>query len=66
MNTFQNWKISIFDRYGKLITLLTPTNFAWDGTYNNNKLPATDYWFVIDYEENNVKKIFKSNFSLLR
>lgn len=66
INSFENWKISIFDRYGKLLTQLSSTNLIWDGTFNGYKLPATDYWFVIDYQENNIKKTFKSNFSLLR
>jgi gliding motility-associated-like protein len=29
-------------------------------------MPATDYWFTIEYLENNVTKIFKSHFSLKR
>lgn len=66
MNTFQNWKISIFDRYGKLLTQLSTSNLIWDGTYNGYKLPSTDYWFVIDYQENNSTKTFRANFSLLR
>ncbi len=66
MNSFQNWKISIFDRYGKLLTQLSNSNLLWDGTFNGNKLPSTDYWFVINYQENNIDKIFRANFSLLR
>ena len=66
MNIFDKWKISIFDRFGKLITQLNPSNSSWDGTFNNSKLPSTDYWFIIEYEENEVVKIFKSNFSLVR
>ena len=66
MNSFQNWKISIFDRYGKLLTQLSNSNLLWDGTFNGNKLPSTDYWFVINYQENNIDKVFRANFSLLR
>ncbi|MFN7044275.1 MAG: T9SS type B sorting domain-containing protein [Flavobacterium sp.] len=66
MNSFENWKISIFDRYGKLITQLSETNLSWDGRYNGNQLPSSDYWFTIDYQENNATKKFRANFSLIR
>ena len=64
-------KIYIFDRYGKLITQLNPLGQGWDGNYNGNPLPATDYWFVLEYIEkdssgSNVWRTFKSHFSLLR
>jgi gliding motility-associated-like protein len=62
----QNPLISIFDRYGKLLIQLNESSFGWDGTFNGVPLPATDYWFTIDFEENSVKKSFKSHFSLLR
>ena len=64
-------KIYIFDRYVKLITQLNPLGQGWDGNYNGNPLPATDYWFVLEYIEkdssgSNVWRTFKSHFSLLR
>ncbi|MDR6967261.1 gliding motility-associated-like protein [Flavobacterium arsenatis] len=59
-------KIFIFDRYGKLITEIKPSGDGWDGTFNANLLPATDYWFVIYYEEEGVAKEFKAHFSLKR
>lgn len=58
--------ITIFDRYGKFITKISPSGSGWDGTYNGQMLPSTDYWFVVNYEENNINKIFKSHFSLKR
>lgn len=65
INSLQNPKVSIFNRYGKLIKQLSK-NEGWDGTYNGNTLPADDYWFTIDFEENNIPKTFKSHFSLSR
>lgn len=38
--------IKIFDRYGKLLKTLD-ANSVWDGTYGGNKLPTSDYWFVV-------------------
>lgn len=58
--------ISIFDRYGKLLKQINTQGQGWDGTYNGNQLPSTDYWFKVEYIENNKKKEFKSHFSLKR
>jgi gliding motility-associated-like protein len=63
-----NAKLYIFDRYGKLLKQLSPTDTSqgWDGTYNQQLLPSTDYWFTLDYNENGVAKQFKAHFSLNR
>ncbi len=58
--------ISIFDRYGKLIKQISPIGSGWDGTYNNEELPSTDYWFTVDFTYYGDKKQFKANFSLKR
>jgi large repetitive protein len=59
-------KIYIFDRYGKLLKQISPTSLGWDGTYNGHLLPSTDYWFTVDYLEQNIAKQFKAHFSLKR
>jgi gliding motility-associated-like protein len=59
-------KIYIFDRYGKLIKEISPQSPGWDGTYNGNLMPSTDYWFRVDYSEANALKEFKAHFSLKR
>ncbi|MES2544176.1 MAG: PKD-like domain-containing protein [Bacteroidota bacterium] len=63
-----NAELYIFDRYGKLIKQISPIGEGWDGTYNGEELPSTDYWFTINYSEpltgNN--NVFKSHFSLKR
>ena len=64
-------QISIFDRYGKLIKKLTPSEIGWDGNHNGNLIPSSDYWFILNYTEkdNNGEsksKFFKSHFSLKR
>ena len=59
-------KIYLFDRFGKLIKQLSPDTQGWDGTYNGNPLPATDYWFTVEYFELNTTKTFKAHFSLKR
>ncbi|MFD0985118.1 T9SS type B sorting domain-containing protein, partial [Flavobacterium myungsuense] len=61
-----NAKLSIYDRYGKLIKQISSDGTGWDGTFNNQLLPATDYWFTINYFENKIEKLFKAHFSLKR
>jgi len=60
-------KIYIFDRYGKLIKYITPSTSGWNGTYNGQPLPSTDYWFKLIYKGRDGKdKEFKSHFSMKR
>ncbi|MFB9076267.1 T9SS type B sorting domain-containing protein [Flavobacterium procerum] len=62
----KNAIIYIFDRYGKLITSIKPSGEGWNGNYNGNSLPSTDYWFKVTYYENLIEKEFKAHFSLKR
>jgi gliding motility-associated-like protein len=59
-------KIYIFDRFGKLLKQLSPLGEGWDGTYNGNPLPSSDYWFLVEYTENDTRKEFKGHFTLKR
>jgi len=61
-----NANIFIYDRYGKLLKQITPNGQGWNGTFNGQPLPSTDYWFRIEYTESNMRKEFKSHFSLIR
>ncbi|MCL9769839.1 choice-of-anchor L domain-containing protein [Flavobacterium sp. HXWNR69] len=54
--------ITIFDRYGKLIKQIT-RNEGWNGTFNNESLPSSDYWFTIELTNG---KTVKGHFSLIR
>ena len=66
LNGQTNAKIYIFDRYGKLVKQLSPAGSGWDGRLNGVDLPSTDYWFTVDYLENEQQKTFKAHFSLIR
>jgi len=59
-------EIFIFDRFGKLIKQISPDSAGWDGTYNGEMLPATDYWFTVKYPENSSTKLFKAHFTMKR
>ena len=66
LNDQPDAKIFIYDRYGKLIKEISTVGNGWDGTYNGKALPATDYWFTVEYTENNINKLFKAHFGLKR
>ena len=55
--------ISIFDRYGKLVKQISANSTGWNGTFNGYQLPASDYWFSLDFGDG---KIIKGHFSLKR
>lgn len=64
---YKSAEISIYNRYGKLITTLSINDIGWDGSYNGNILPSNDYWFnviLIDHKDNLKRRV--GNFSLLR
>lgn len=56
-------KVSIFDRYGKLLHQFIPVNGGWDGAYNGTPLPSDDYWYLIQLEDG---RTAKGHFSLKR
>ncbi len=55
--------IHIFDRYGKLLKQIKPSDKGWDGIFNGRKMPADDYWFRV-YLQNGQE--FNGHFSLIR
>jgi gliding motility-associated-like protein len=62
-----NAKISIYDRYGKLIQQIKPSGSGWDGTYNGSMMPSDDYWFVVNYiDENQASQEFRAHFAMKR
>ena len=63
-----NSVITIYDRYGKLLKQISPTGQGWNGTFNGYELPATDYWFTLEFTDrtSGQRKLFKSHFALRR
>ncbi|HET8884948.1 MAG TPA: choice-of-anchor L domain-containing protein [Salinimicrobium sp.] len=59
-------KIEIFDRYGKLITIISTSGNGWDGTFHGKALFSSDFWFKVRYEMDGVQREFKSHFTLKR
>ena len=55
--------VRIFDRYGRFIIELTPQRPTWDGTFQDELLPSSDYWYQADLGEG---KILRGHFTLKR
>ncbi|WP_396160697.1 T9SS type B sorting domain-containing protein [Flavobacterium sp.] len=55
--------IYIFDRYGKLVKEISPLGQGWDGTFNGNQMPSSDYWYAVQLEDG---RNIKGHFSLKR
>jgi len=56
-------KVSIYDRYGKLIKYLDSKDKSWDGTYNGNQAVSTDYWFLVTRQDG---RTHRGHFTLKR
>lgn len=40
-----DYTINIYDRYGKLLKSFDNSSIGWNGKFNNNDMPSSDYWF---------------------
>ena len=59
--------ITIFDRFGKTLSVFKADEPGWNGICNGKRMPSNDYWFKVSYfEMEDRPKIVRSNFSLLR
>ncbi|WP_124981317.1 BspA family leucine-rich repeat surface protein [Nonlabens xiamenensis] len=58
-------EVAIFDRYGKLLARYrVAETLGWDGTFNGNPLPSSDYWYRYEDKVNN--QVATGHFSLIR
>ena len=61
-----NARIYIFDRYGRRLADLAPGE-GWDGQYDGRSMPAGDYWYIIETNDQLYdKRQFYGNFTLYR
>lgn len=58
--------VSIFNRFGALITVLTEARPEWNGRFNGRDLPSDTYWFRVDYVDNGTARSAKGYFALKR
>lgn len=63
MQFYPGSKVTIFDKFGKLIIQLQG-NKTWNGSFKGKNLPSTDYWFVFTLDDNQPET--RGHFSLVR
>ena len=63
MQFYPGSKVSIFDKFGKLIIQLQGKK-TWNGVFNGKNLPSTDYWFV--FKLDNDQPETRGHFTLKR
>ncbi len=63
IETLPDSQIFIYDRYGKLLKQLDPLGIGWDGNFNDNPMPSSDYWYQVLLKDG---RSFKGHFSLKR
>ena len=61
---FPNLEVLIYDRYGRVVARLSNIE-GWDGTYDGKEVPTGDYWYVVNFNEDNMKE-FVGHFTLYR
>ena len=64
VNQLEGTLVTIYDRYGKLLKTLTHNAQGWNGRYNGNIMPASDYWFVADVKKGAIEFQVKGHFAL--
>ncbi|MEN8788582.1 MAG: T9SS type B sorting domain-containing protein [Flavobacteriaceae bacterium] len=60
---FPRFNITIFDRYGTLLTSFDDQQKGWDGIYQSREMPSDDYWYLLQFESG---RTIKGHFSLKR
>ncbi len=59
---YQQFDVSIFDRFGKLMTRFDHRSKGWDGTMAGEAMPTGSYWFRIELGD----EIYTGHFALIR
>ncbi|WP_350285452.1 T9SS type B sorting domain-containing protein [uncultured Croceitalea sp.] len=55
---FPGYRISIFDRYGKMLKNFGAGQAGWDGNYRGKGMPADDYWYRLELADGRSVKGF--------
>ncbi len=61
---FPDIQTYIFDRYGRKIQILGPTD-EWNGEYESNPMPSGDYWYIVKLNDGSGRE-FVGHFTLYR
>ena len=64
--TLPGTMVNIFDRYGKLLTVLDSRSAGWDGNFKGQPMPTNDYWFVAKVVQGGRSFEVRGHFTLKR
>lgn len=67
ISDFSSVVVYIYDRFGKVLAKIDAITGGWNGKYNGNDMPESDYWFTAELTdlEGNIR-YRKGHFSLIR
>ncbi|TCK66749.1 gliding motility-associated-like protein [Winogradskyella wandonensis] len=60
---YPDLEVTIYDRFGKLMTRQDSRSSGWDGNYNGTLMPNSDYWFTANFGDG---RTFTGHFALKR
>jgi len=62
---YPNATVEIYDRSGRLVAKYPGSHSTgWDGTWNGQPMPSTDYWYIVD--DDGLDQAFVGHFTLIR
>lgn len=64
IDNYSNYRIYIYDRFGKKLASYENEFDGWDGYYNGKAMPSTDYWYTIEVDEADIS--MHGHFTLIR
>ena len=64
IDKYTNYRVYIFDRFGKTLVSYENEFDGWNGVYKGRTMPSTDYWYVIEVDEADIS--MRGHFTLLR
>lgn len=64
IDKYTNYRIFIFDRFGKTLVSYENEFDGWDGVYKGRTMPSTDYWYAIEVDEADIS--MRGHFTLIR
>lgn len=64
IDKYSNYRIFIFDRFGKTLVSYENEFDGWDGVYKGRTMPSTDYWYAIEVDEADIS--MRGHFTLIR
>jgi gliding motility-associated-like protein len=55
LNKFNNYKLTVFNRWGNVVFDQLNYNNDWDGTFNGEPLPAGSYYYILRVNQGEIK-----------